>query len=62
LPFKHFVHTCAWFLYASKSYDMGPPALIPIRRKVCCGLLSPLEIHRLGRDWTRDPLVQWQAY
>jgi hypothetical protein len=32
-----------------KSYDMGLPALLPIRRKVCCGFLSPLEIHRLCR-------------
>jgi hypothetical protein len=31
-----------------KSYDMGPLALLPIRRKVCYGLLSPLKIHRLG--------------
>jgi hypothetical protein len=23
------------------------PALLPIRRKVCCGFLSPLKIHRL---------------
>jgi hypothetical protein len=36
-------------LHAVKSYDMGPPALLPIRRKVCCGFLSPLKIHRLGR-------------
>jgi hypothetical protein len=28
---------------------MGPPALLPIRRKVCWGFLSPLKIHRLGR-------------
>jgi hypothetical protein len=28
---------------------MGPQALIPIRRKVCCGFLSPLKIHRVGR-------------
>jgi hypothetical protein len=27
---------------------MGPPALLPIRRKVRCELLSPLEIHRLA--------------
>jgi hypothetical protein len=36
-------------LNAVKSYDMGPPALLPIRRKVSCGFLSPLKIHRLGR-------------
>jgi hypothetical protein len=44
--------------HAVKSYDMGPPALLPVRRKVCCGCLSPLKIHRLGRVWTREPWVQ----
>jgi hypothetical protein len=24
---------------------MGPTALLPLRRKACCGLLSPLKIH-----------------
>jgi hypothetical protein len=37
-----FVHTSKWFLNALKSYDMGPTALLLLRRKVCCGLLSPL--------------------
>jgi hypothetical protein len=50
------------FLHAVKSYDMGPPALLPTLRKVCCGLLSPLNIHHLGRVWTCDPWVQWQAH
>jgi hypothetical protein len=27
---------------------MGPPALFPIRRKVCCGFLSSFKIHCLG--------------
>jgi hypothetical protein len=40
--------------HAVKSYDVGPPALLPIRRKLCCGILSS-KIHRLGRVWTRDP-------
>jgi hypothetical protein len=35
-------------LHAVKSYDMVPPALLHIRRKVCCGFLSPLKIHHLG--------------
>jgi hypothetical protein len=48
--------------HAIKSYDMGPPALLHIRRKVCCGFLSLLKIHRLSRVWTRDPWVQWQAH
>jgi hypothetical protein len=30
---------------------MGPSDLFPIRRKVCCGFLSPLKIHRLGRGF-----------
>jgi hypothetical protein len=30
-------------LHAVKSYDMGPPALLPIRRKVYCWFLSPLK-------------------
>jgi hypothetical protein len=47
--------------HAVKSYDMRPPALFSIRIKVCCGFLSFLKIHRLGRVWTRDTEVQWQA-
>jgi hypothetical protein len=27
---------------------MEPPALLPLRRKVCCEFLSPLEIHCIG--------------
>jgi hypothetical protein len=38
---------------------MRPPALLPIRRKVCCGFLSSLKIHRIGRLRTRDLWVQW---
>jgi hypothetical protein len=33
---------------------MGPADLLPIRRKVCCGFVSPLKIHCLGRVWTRS--------
>jgi hypothetical protein len=40
----------------------GTSGFIPIRRKVCCGFLSPLKIHSLCRVWIRDPWVQWQAY
>jgi hypothetical protein len=46
-------------LHAVKSYDMGPAALLRMPRNVCCGFLSPLKFHRLGRIWTRDPWVQW---
>jgi hypothetical protein len=33
-------------------HDMGPLALLPIRRKVCCGFLPHLKIHRPGRART----------
>jgi hypothetical protein len=39
-------YTCKWFLHAQKSYDMLVPALLPLRRQVCCGFLSFLNIHR----------------
>jgi hypothetical protein len=35
------------FLHAMKSY-MRPAVLLPFQRKVCCGYLSPLRIHRFG--------------
>jgi hypothetical protein len=35
-------------LHAVKSYDMGFSALVPIRRTMRCGFLSPLKIHRFG--------------
>jgi hypothetical protein len=41
-----------------KSYDRGPPALLPVRRNVCCGFIWPLKVHLLGRVWTLDPWVQ----
>jgi hypothetical protein len=40
----------------------GTSGFTSICRKVCCGLLSPLKIHRLGQVWTSDPWVQWQAH
>jgi hypothetical protein len=49
-------------LHEVKSYDMRPPALLPLRRKSCCGFLLPSNIHRLGRVSTRDPRVHWQAH
>jgi hypothetical protein len=36
-----------------KYYNMGPPALRPIRRKFYCWFFSPLKIHHLGCVWTR---------
>jgi hypothetical protein len=34
--------------FTVRSYDMGLPALLPVRRKVCCGFLSPLKINCFG--------------
>jgi hypothetical protein len=33
---------------------MGPPALLFLRRKVCCRVLFPLKIHHIGVVWTRE--------
>jgi hypothetical protein len=43
-----------FLLHAVKSYDMGPSGLLPIRSKVCCGFLSPVEIYHLSRVRTRN--------
>jgi hypothetical protein len=51
-----------FFNMSKNSYNMGPPALPPIWRNVCCGFLLPLKIHHFGRVWTRVPWVQWQAH
>jgi hypothetical protein len=40
----------------------GPPALLPIQRKVCSIFLLPLQIHCIGWVWTCDPWVQQQAH
>jgi len=37
--------------YMPQIYDMGPTALLPLRRKACCGFFSP---DGLGRVWTRE--------
>jgi hypothetical protein len=31
-------------------YDVGPPALLPLRRKACLGIFSPWKIRRLRPD------------
>jgi hypothetical protein len=31
------------YLHAAKSYDIGSPFLLPFRKKVYCGFLSPLK-------------------
>jgi hypothetical protein len=43
------------FLHAVKSYDMGFLTLLPLQRKVFCRFLSPWNIRRFGRVWTREP-------
>jgi hypothetical protein len=49
---------CSDFLHAVNSYDVGPTALLPLRRQSYYGFLSPLEIHRPlpglnPRNWGR---------
>jgi hypothetical protein len=43
-------------LHAVKSYDMGPPALLPIREEGGLRIFSPLKIHRLGLVLNPQPL------
>jgi hypothetical protein len=50
-----------YFLHAVKSYDMGPMALLHLRRKVCCGFLSSLKIHCPRPGLNLRTLGQWQA-
>jgi hypothetical protein len=42
--------------HAVKYYDMGPPPLPPIWRKVCCGFLSPLKNPSPRRGFNPRPL------
>jgi len=35
-------------------YDMGPTALLPLRRKACWGFFSPEKSDGFGRVWTRE--------
>jgi hypothetical protein len=50
------------FLYAVKSYDMGPPALLLIRKKDVLRMFVSIKFHRLGRVRPRKLWVQWQAH
>jgi hypothetical protein len=45
-------------LHSVKSYYMGPLALLPLHRNLCCGCLSPLKIFHLSWDWTNESWVQ----
>jgi hypothetical protein len=44
-----------------KFSDMRSTALLPFRREVYCGFLSPLKMYRLGPFLTRELCVQLQA-
>jgi hypothetical protein len=35
-------------------YDMGPTALLPLRRKARSGFFSPEKSDGFGRVWTRE--------
>jgi hypothetical protein len=48
-----FIILASDFLHVIKSYDMEPPALLPRRRKACCGFLSPLKSIALAGFDTR---------
>jgi hypothetical protein len=45
-PCKYLFYTPQGSLTCRKSYDMGPTALLPLRRKSRYGFVSPLKIHR----------------
>jgi hypothetical protein len=59
---KYFCSYLQVIFTCRKILRQGPLVLLPLRTKVCYGLLSPLKIHRLGRVWTYEPWVQWQAH
>jgi hypothetical protein len=35
------LRTTGHFFYMPQSYDMGQTALLPVRRKACCGFFRP---------------------
>jgi hypothetical protein len=53
LPAENFVlqsilvHTCKWFFICCKFLLHGPPALLPLQRRVCCGFLLPIKVRHL---------------
>jgi hypothetical protein len=53
---KNLVYPSPWdfkrSLTCRKILRHGTSGFTSIRRKACCGFLSPLKIHRLGRVWT----------
>jgi len=40
-------HVNLEIFYMSQIYDMGPTALLPLQRKACMRIFSPLKIRRL---------------
>jgi hypothetical protein len=50
-----FVHTCKWLFTCRKILRHGASEYISPCRNACYGFLSPLEIHRFDRIWTREP-------
>jgi hypothetical protein len=47
---KYLFHASKGFLICRKILDMEPTALLPLRRKSCCGSWSPLKIYRHRPD------------
>jgi hypothetical protein len=45
-PWEVFLFILASNFVHVKCYDSGPPASLPLRRKLCCGFLSPLTLWR----------------
>jgi hypothetical protein len=59
------------FFYMPQINDMGPTALLPLRRKACWGFFSPLKVRRLWpglnpRTWVLKastlPLDHWSRF
>jgi hypothetical protein len=51
---KYIFHTSKGSFHAITSHDMGPMALLPLRRKACWGFLSPspgFELANLGSNY-----------
>jgi hypothetical protein len=63
---ENLVYSSPWdlksILHAIKSYAMGHPALLSIRKKSVLRILIAIKIHRLGRVRTCNLWVQWKAH
>ena len=47
-------HVNLGIFYMPQIYDMGPTALLPLRRKACRGFFRPKKSDGFGRVWTRE--------